>query len=489
MAQYGGFDEDFVGTVRDILICHICTKPLRDPHLTVCCGHNFCESCLEQWSKKQRENSCPFCRSAGEEFQHFLDKKTKREINALKVRCSNRMDGCKWIGELGALKKHLNSADGCGYVYVQCPNDCCCPELSEWESMMIGETDDFQPLGSKFMLRKNLQHHLKVECEERPYRCEHCGEIGTFKSVTEYHYPTCPEFPVLCPNGCTVKPYKLKEMPEHRKICPLEKVGCPFAAEGCSARKLVRKDEAEHMEKNIVSHQLLMLKSSQERSKRDKEEWERAMLKMKKEWDQKVAVITKNLDSLLVTCSEKQKLPLQSIRSVIDDSYCLKLGGVPLSLQVTNFYACKQSSGVWYSAPFYLSEITGLKLRLAVYPNGIKSGARTHVSLVVQCLQRDLKEPIVLPCGSYIRVDINSTFSTASYQYAFITSSFCRCENSHEIWVSAISKGGMYNKEKFLPHKELRNLCHNNSLTLIVSWLRCINCDCGCHESDSYDDL
>ena len=208
---------------------------------------------------------------------------------------------------------------------------------------------------------------------------------------------------------------------------------------------------------------------------------------MKEEWDQKVAIIAKNLDSLLATCTERQKMPLQSIRSVIDDSYYLKLGGIPLSLQVTNVYACKQSSGVWYSAPLYLSEVTGLKLRLAVYPNGIKSGARTHVSLVVHCLQRDLKEPIVLPCGSYIHVDINSTFSTKSYQYSCITSNFCSCENSHDIWVSAKSKGGLHYKERFLPHKELRNVCHDNSLKLIVSWLGCSNCDCGCHESDPYN--
>ena len=97
--KYGGFDEDFVGEVKDTLICYICTKPLRDPHLTVCCGHNFCESCLEQCrSMKHREQCCPFCRSTGEEFQHVLDKKTKREINALKVRCSNRKKGCRSVG-------------------------------------------------------------------------------------------------------------------------------------------------------------------------------------------------------------------------------------------------------------------------------------------------------------------------------------------------------------------------------------------------------
>lgn len=72
----------------------------------------------------------------------------------------------------------------------------------------------------------------------------------------------------------------------------------------------VTEDEAEHvMETNVVNHQLVMLKSNQ---------------RAKEEWDKRAAVIAKNIDSLLVNCTSKQKFPLQSLRSVIDDSYCLK---------------------------------------------------------------------------------------------------------------------------------------------------------------------
>ena len=299
MAEYGGLDEDFVNEVRDTLICHICTKPLRDPHLTVCCGHNFCESCLEQWSKKHREQCCPFCRSTGKEFQHVLDKKTKREINALKVRCSNRKKGCRWVGELGTLKSHLDAKDGCGYVTVTCPNAC----------------KNIQ----KFM-RKDLQHHLKVECEERPYRCEHCSKEGSFVEITCQHYQCCPNFPLDCPNKCGIVHAQIKRstVDQHCKKCPLEKVYYPFEKVGCIAKSLRRKDEAEHMEKNVVYHQLIMLKS----------------------WDQRAAVIAKSVDSLLATCTEEQRFPLQSICSVIDDSYCLTLDGTALSLEMTNFIKC-----------------------------------------------------------------------------------------------------------------------------------------------------
>lgn len=386
--QYGGFDEEFVDEVKDTLICNICVKPLRDPHLTVCCGHHLCESCLEQWLKKQHKQCCPICRSAGEKFQHFLDKKTKREINALRVKCSNCKEGCEWVGELGTLKNHLGSDDGCGYVSIMCPNGCYkLIEVLATEWVSGGLFDDPLQKENIFVLRKDLQHHLKTECEERPYQCEHCDEKGTFNQITNKHYQQCPDFPLDCPNQCGIVQIKRTTIDQHRKECPLEIVSCPFEEVGCRPMCLRRKDEAEHMEKCVVNHQLLMFKSNQEESER-----------AKKELNQKMAVIVKNIDSLLMTCTEEQRLPLQSIHSVIDDSCCLKQDGAPLSLKL-DFPQNKQSNNVWYSPPFHLGDMTGLKLRLRVYPNGIKEGARTHVSLVVECLERDLKEPIKVECG------------------------------------------------------------------------------------------
>ena len=441
-SEYGGLEEDFVNEVKDTLICHICTKPLRDPHLTVCCGRNFCQSCLDQWSKKHQKQCCPFCRTTGKDFQHVPDKKTKREINALKVRCSNSKKGCKWVGELGALKDHLDAGkDGCGYVAVACPNAC------KWNSQKV--------------MRKDLQYHLKVECEERPYQCEHCGEKSTFIQITREHYKCCPDFPLDCPNRCGVMQIKRSTVDNHRKKCPLEKVCCPFEKVGCRVMGLQRKDEVEHMEKNVVNHQLLMLKS----------------------WDQRAAVIAKSVDSLLATCTNKQRLPLQSIRSVIDDSYCLKRDGASLSLEMMNFSKSRRSSDVWYSPPFYLGDITGLKLRLAVYPNGIKEGAGTHMSLVIECLERDLCEPKQMECGNVVNVMINN-------YYSICTEEFCDCKNSHEIWAYAKARGGLRREYTFVSHRHITWQLYYDTLRFQVKWMSTGDniCCCECHIDDDDDD-
>ena len=348
------------------------------------------------------------------------------------MRCSNRQKGCKWIGELGSLKGHLYAEEGCGHVLVACPNAC---RRQRWKKIM----------------RKDLQRHLKAECQKRPYQCEHCDEKGTFIQITGEHYQCCPNFPLDCPNKCGVVKIKRIKVDQHRKICPLEAVDCPF---GCSAVGLQRKDEAEHMEKNIVNHQLLMLKS----------------------WNQKVAVIAKNIDSLLVTCTDEQRLPLQSIRSVIDDSYFLKVDGPSLSLQITNFSKYKQSNGVWYSPPFYLGDVTGLKLRLAVYPNGIKAGAGTHVSLVIECLERDVKEPKDMQCGSYVEVSvIDSGVKACSYSH-----DICKCKNSREIWLDAAAKGGFHCDYWFITHDFAKKSNDTLELQTKLDW-EC-PCDCACHQ-------
>ena len=440
----GGLEEDFVDKVKDTLICHICTSPLRDPHLTVCCGHNFCESCLEQWLTRQRR--CPFCRSAGADFQHFPDKKTKREINVLKVRCSYREKGCEWVGELGALKNHLYSKDGCGYVELPCPYAC---EIF------------------KTVMRKNMDHHLKVECKKRPYLCERCGEKGTFIQITGQHCRVCPNFLLECPNMCGATLIKRFAIDQHCKKCPLEVVTCPFKEVGCTAT-MRRKDEAEHMKTNVVNHQLLMLKSNQ---------------RAKEEWNKRAVVIAKNIDSLLVNCTSKQKLPLHSIRSVIDDSYCLKLEGASLSLQLTNFSKYKQAPHhVWYSPPFYLGDITGLKLRLAVYPNGIKEGACTHVSLVIECLKRDLEDPKEMECGSYVNVQVIGGNAEMD-DFSSSTNDICRCKESHEIWADAATKGGFHCDYTFIPRTIISHiLCPNDCLKLQVQLLENADfCDCLCH--------
>ena len=314
MAAQGGHDEEFVCQVPGRFLCHICAKVLREPHLAVCCGQHFCESCLKQWLKQYHKQSCPHCRTAGKAFNHVINKGLRSEINQLKIMCSNHAKGCLWTGELGALKTHLESDQGCGFVEVNCPNRC--------------YTDD-QTRTS--ILRNNLVWHLAAECCLRQYQCEHCGHKDTYYKITGRgsagqskpamlpckplslhvseltldddfqptyepysghfhfeplhtgafqlpswhvketpHYDVCPEFPLTCPNKCGAWGIKRKNMVSHRSECPQEPAKCPFAEVGC--KEDLRRCHLEgHMTSSVQQHLLLVMNDHKKVKERLKE--------------------------------------------------------------------------------------------------------------------------------------------------------------------------------------------------------------------------
>ena len=112
-----GFENEFVDSVPDSLICPICLLPFRDPHLVSCCGAKFCESCIG--GVKDGGKPCPMCK---QEFISLLDRSYQRKVLDLKVSCSNKNDGCQWVGELRHLVPH--EREKCGWAMVDCSNQC-----------------------------------------------------------------------------------------------------------------------------------------------------------------------------------------------------------------------------------------------------------------------------------------------------------------------------------------------------------------------------
>ena len=99
---------------------------------------------------------------------------------------SFRLEG---TGTVGTLDDHIAS---CQFALVPCPNKC----------------EEDKGAGELLLLRKHLDQHLKTKCPKRTYECLHCGEKGTFVSITERPRPSlCEEDRSLSPNkgsGCSL---------------------------------------------------------------------------------------------------------------------------------------------------------------------------------------------------------------------------------------------------------------------------------------------
>ena len=353
---YGGHDYDFVQEVSDRLNCQICTKVLRDPHLAVCCGQHFCESCLNKWFTRQGKESCPHCRAEGEAFHHVIDKGVKSEINQLKIRCSNHGEGCQWTGEMGDLEKHLESANGCGYVLVACPNKCY--TYSGGDIMEIKRKDVFK--------------HLTRFCYFRPYSCEFCGLIDTYQAITgnsidhrsfsqcenDYfgHKAECPEAPLTCLNKCGSKKIKRKDMVSHRSQCPQEPVECPFAEAGCNI--VVCRHQLEgHMTSSLQQHLLLVMK--------DCNTTKTELHDMKVQFRETKIQLDETKSKLDVTRSNlnKAEAKLSIAEEYISWLSRLQNDGDFVRVQMPNFSEYRHSGKVWHSPPFYykkrLQDVSG----------------------------------------------------------------------------------------------------------------------------------
>ena len=106
-------------------MCEICLDVLSDPVQAVCCGQSFCSICID----KEKRGWCPHCR---EKLETFVDKKSIRLINELKICCPYHIDDkCDWKGSPSEVVDHLKQ---CSVKPVCCPLQCgkhvkpvCCP--------------------------------------------------------------------------------------------------------------------------------------------------------------------------------------------------------------------------------------------------------------------------------------------------------------------------------------------------------------------------
>ena len=166
-----GYDYLFLDTVPERFICSICSLPMRDPHLVVCCGQKYCHSCLQKWLKNKP--SCPYCRfhtievlesgqfGQGFKLQHVPERGLAREIDSLHIKCSNYDKGCQWTGEVRDLSHHL------------CDNS-------------FGSSRDSS----------------SASCEFAEITCGHCMQWKGERSYHQAHLTSedgCPNYSVQCP--------------------------------------------------------------------------------------------------------------------------------------------------------------------------------------------------------------------------------------------------------------------------------------------------
>ena len=341
-------DVDFVEEPSRDFFCPVTLDILREPQQTLCCGNHISPEAVATLQKSGKP--CPLCKEVN--FKTLPDKFFKRKVNELKVRCPRKSVGCRWVGELAGLERHLSvdSAEGeCTFVEVACTYSC----------------------GLRIQ-RRVLDTHITTWCPQRPFKCQHCGHDATYSEITSKHYSRCEKFPLECPNECGEKAIERRNVPSHREKCPLEVIACEFSHAGCKA-KLHRAKMANHKRQGVEEHLAMAGKTI-------------ASL-------QRQAETTATWVKQLVAHLKPESLAIAESSSIVFIP--------PPAIIMTNFNQHKSAGDTWYSPPFF-SHIGGYKMCLRVDANGLMSGAGTHVSVFVYLMRGEYDDNLLWPFSGHI---------------------------------------------------------------------------------------
>ena len=357
---------DFVELPSEEYNCPICLGFLQEPYLTACCGNHFCKECID--NVKETNDKCPLCQA--KPLTGFVNKHFKRKLNELKVYCTHKNEGCKWKGDYGKLNQHLatDKINGeCQFVVLKCPLSTMCGIL---------------------LPRNSLLHHTKNVCVYREFSCKHCGFLSSYHVVTTQHVNKCVNYPMSCPNECSKQMYPRSQLKSHLASCPEQIVDCTFKEVGCKV-KLKRHSLQQHLESNLLQHQMIMCQAFTLLQK-DKEELERKVTDL----TEQVAKSTSEVDywvngfQLVATAMKDNNWPLYLLKMV--EITAMKpvaplICKIPVHITQLNCNGCynvvtsinykhdKRGStshyhyevSPYYSAPFY-SHQNGYKMKLAV---------------------------------------------------------------------------------------------------------------------------
>ena len=430
----GGYIYEVVDSLPDRLLCKICHLPSRDPYLSVCCGHLFCKSCLDNAKKASAiTNACPVCRD--EEFTTFPNKAVDREIKSLHIYCTNKVIGCEWQGELNDINNHLGKSDGCQFEGVKCYNEC-----------------------GKMIKRQHLAIHVENKCPRRKANCLYCYYTGEHQFIEGQPKEECPKLPLPCPNKCEVGSVPREDMEAHRKKCPLEMIQCDYYGVGCET-KMARKDHEKHKKENMEDHLMkteckLTITTDQLAIALQRISTLEALMYLtidKPIIDKPVNRTLHSAAAIESSLGWSAKLAARVMMSKSDYQVC------PVILKMSDFNKLKKDNVAWCSDPFY-TDVKGYKMCIKAYPAGNGAGKDSHLSFYLCLMEGPHDDSLSWPMQCNFQIKLLNQVSDSQH----LAVSVFFDESSSEDSASRVTEGTMVAKgrgrSQFISNKDINNV-------------------------------
>jgi hypothetical protein len=97
--------NDINDTLKDLVICPLCSNILIDPYMCMKCLKVYCKKCIDEWKNKEKDDKCPNkCEKPN--YQKSLDK--NGILSKLKFVCTKCESDFLYEG----LIKHIDNCKG-----------------------------------------------------------------------------------------------------------------------------------------------------------------------------------------------------------------------------------------------------------------------------------------------------------------------------------------------------------------------------------------
>ena len=401
-----GYKCEFIDSVPEDFFCKTCSLVARRLAITSCCSETYCHSCITYTLEQGKP--CPAC---GEKDCIVIQQmKYQKRVKELNVYCSVKEKGCDWSGTLEQLDTHLDpDRDNCQYLDTECPLNC-----------------------QQTIPKIKVEYHVKNDCMQREYVCQHCNFKATYEEVVGTHFSECKYVPLQCPNLCGVT-FERDFMEDHMKMCRLEEVKCDFSDVGCDDQ-CRREDQEEHTRQNSQKHLTLtaslavetkeqLQQKLVEQDKKYQAEIEELKKELQKQHQEHKAELKKLKEKLL---EQKQHLE-KNFRMQLDETEqkfqkLLKIGqdqaeakfsvlysmvGLNRTLAMNNFSQekAKNKMNDWMSPAMY-THMNGYKFRIGVDANGYGNGRGHAVCVSVWSSPGDYDSHLTWPARFEITLEL-----------------------------------------------------------------------------------
>ena len=335
------------------LECPICLRVLKDPHLTDCCGHHFCQTCILR--VKESNTPCPICQNSS--FNIFPNLEKKRVVAQTQVYCSNQDRGCKWSGELNQLEQHLSL---CEYVMSPCSYGC-----------------------GLFLTDHELSSHGLI-CPNGPFMPKDSSKQDFQQSYDDI----------------------IKRMETlTREVASVKKENKGLK------QQLKQQEDFVHAIIEEIQLQLEQGRGRQDKMTREQTNLQNQfdeLARIIQSYQMKAPHLEKleRLDDI----TQHHNNVITKLESCVNHMIISSSLTPPITLDMLDFYRHKNEGTWWQSEAFY-SHQNGYKFRLEVKASGNGAGAGSHLSVYVHIMQGEFDDMLTWPLLADVHFRLVNQFS------------------------------------------------------------------------------